>query len=108
MSSPNAFRDRVKQLEGEMHRLQKTLNNDGSESSLSFTTMISCAVPVLVLLGLYSFSPSIVMEDDNGKQVRSTKKLLMWSTVITIVILGGIYGYNAYKGAGASSLIGTS
>lgn len=107
MSTPNAFRERVKQLEGEMQKLQETLNSDGSSSSLSVTMMISCAVPIVVFLGLYSFSPSIVMEEDNGKPVRSTKKVLMWSTLITILIWGGIYGYNSYKG-GASALIGNN
>lgn len=105
MSTPNAFRDRVKQLENEVQQLLNSSNGTGSESSMSTIMMISCAVPVVIFLGFYSFSPSIVMEEEDGKLVRSTKKLVLWTTLITAIIWGSIYGYNSYKG-GASSLIG--
>lgn len=98
MSTNNAFRDRVRQLETEVQQLLNAPNADGSTSSMSMTMIAACAAPIVIFLGLYAFSPSIVMEEEDGKQVRSTKKVLMWSTLITAIIWGAIYGYNTYKG----------
>lgn len=99
----DAFRDRVRQLEQELQQATATLN---SESCMSMTMMISAAVPVVVFLGLYLAAPSVgfLSEDEGGEQKRSMKKVLMWTTLITAVVWGCIYGYNAYKGSNGTFL----
>jgi amino acid transporter len=106
MSTPNAYRDKVKQLESELQQAMSTVNTHNSESCLSMTMIIGCAVPIIVFLGFYVASPSIVTEEneETGKPERSLKKVLLWTTLITLIMWSCIYGYNAYKGGSVGLL----
>jgi len=106
LNTPNTYRDKVRQLESELQQAMGALDTHNSESCLSMTMIISCAVPIIVFLGLYAASPSIVTEEseDGTPPTRSLKKVLLWTTAITLVVWGCIYGYNAYKGTSGGLL----
>ena len=105
MSTPD-FREKVKQLEKELQNATAAL---GSDSCISMNMIVAGIVPIVVFLGLYVTSPSFVTEEpedasSGSKPERSLKKVIMWTTAVTLVAWACIYGYSAYKGSSGTLL----
>ena len=95
----SGFRDKVAQLTAELDAAKKTL---ASENCTPTIVIIGAVVPIVVFLGLYFGSPGFVMVEEEGKEVRSLKKVFMWLVIITLTVWGGLFGYHMYSGGDLS------
>jgi hypothetical protein len=89
------YRDKVRQLEAELKRVNMTA--DG-ETCMSKSILIAIAAPILIFIALYVVSPSFVNSKYDGKEERSIFKVIMYTVLLSMLVWGGIYGYNLYMG----------
>jgi heme/copper-type cytochrome/quinol oxidase subunit 2 len=95
MSEKTSYREKIKQLEGELNKAQTALNTD---SFLSPTVIIAIIIPIVIGLVLYFMSPKWVMTKDEktGKSTESYGKVALYTLIISAVLWGCLYGYTVY------------
>lgn len=96
----STFRDKVQQLEQELAKCNKTIESCGGLSNVAIG---SIAAPIVIFLALYFLSPGFVKVKNGKKDVRSFKKVIIWSFLISTVAWASIYGYSQYSNGGASA-----
>jgi len=97
MSAHKSYRDKVKALQLELEKAEKSLN---AESCFSTTYIIAAIIPIVIGFALYMLSPKWVMSaEKNMKPTISYGKIGIWTAVITIILWGCLYGYTTYMGS---------
>lgn len=99
--SQNQFREKIKQLQQELSKCEKTLDSEGG---ISMMTICAAVIPVLLFIVFYFLQPSFVQEKESGKPVRSLKKIFIWTAALTIVVWIGMYIFtqtSMYQGGAA-------
>lgn len=101
--STSSYRDKVNRLEQEINQISTSLL---SPTSFSTSTIVAVVAPAIIFIALYYVSPKFVTEEDDGKQETSTKKVILWTAILTAVTWVCIYGYNTYNSnAGGTMLL---
>jgi hypothetical protein len=99
MSSKSAeFSRRVAQLQ---ECLDKECGNAGTKSKCVPTMLITGAVvPIVLWALLYFIQPRFVQKhDEDGHSERDTKKVFMYTVILTALVWAAMYGYSVYRGA---------
>ena len=89
------YEEKIDQLQKKITDLSKK-----TEKGKCFSTMTICVavvIPLFVWAILYFAQPSFVQTKDGIKYTRSNKKVLLWTTVLTLLIWTCIYAYTYYK-----------
>lgn len=90
---------RMEQLRRDVEPYQFSVTNSGSEEPFSIKTKhIYIALPLLTVTILFLVKPNIIMEKNkqDGQLSIDFNKLIMWSIVISSVLVFCLYFYN-YK-----------
>jgi uncharacterized membrane protein len=100
----SSFREKVQQLEKELAKNAKSLEeavNPSSGAGMSWMTISAIATPIIAFLGLYLLSPGFVCtgpvkNSKNKKSVRSTKRVFLYSLGISVLVWLSMYTYTSY------------
>jgi heme/copper-type cytochrome/quinol oxidase subunit 2 len=68
--------------------------------------IVGAVVPIVVWLAL--FFSSFAQKKEGDKSVRDTKKVFIWTVIVTLVLWAAMYGYTWYRGANKMSVTCTS
>lgn len=96
----STFRDKVQQLEQELARCNKTIESSGGLSNIAIGSIVA---PIVIFLALYFLSPGFVKVKTGKKDVRSFKKVVVWTILISTIAWGSIYGYSQYSNGSVSA-----
>ncbi len=92
------YRDKVKKLESELKHLQSSAVEAGGGSMSTMMCCACAAIPVIIAAVLYymqfSFVSSINVE--TGETSVSYGKLIMWTLILSGLVIGSVYGYSVY------------
>lgn len=94
------FRAKIQQLEQELAKSAKIVENPpsvGGMNTPSMMTIASIIAPIIYFATLYFWSPKIVSVKSGKKHERSLKKVFLASLTLTILTWVGMYGYTSYK-----------
>lgn len=97
-----SFREKIQQLEKELAKNAKSLEDTvaPASSGMSWLTISAITAPIVVFLSLYLFSPKFVClpaSKNSKKSVRSTKRVFLFSLGVSILIWMSLYGYSQYS-----------
>lgn len=87
----------VRDLDAQVEKARGTIKN--KEKCIPYLMIISCIIPFVVFLVLYMLSPGFVQVEDNGKYVRSLKKVFYWTLIFSVILWIGLYLYSWCKNA---------
>lgn len=91
------YRSKVKQLENELAKVKFTPEN---ETCVSNIWLVGAGAPVVIFLIIYFLNPSFVnSKNEKGQEEQSITKVIIWTTVFSLLVWGGLYGYNLYTKA---------
>lgn len=95
------YREKINQLQDELKKVQTTAEVG---RPYSMTTIAACATPLLIFILLFIATPFFVKEkNEDDEDVRSVKKVFIYTLVFTLVVWGGLYYYqNVYTSSPAS------
>lgn len=85
--------------------------NKASESALKkekcfpTTTVAAIAAPFIAGLGLYFLQPSFVQKQEGGKYVRDSKKILLWTLGLSMIVWIALFLFTYCKGGAKQSTI---
>lgn len=85
---------------GKLNSFKETLDRIDKEittqnSCISTLTIIAIAAPFVVWILLYLVKPSFVKNELDEK---STKKMITWTIIFTVVIWAVLFGYSYFTG----------
>src|SRR5436305_15147437 len=70
---------------------------NGTANCFPMASLWYILVPVIIFLILFFLRPGIVKKQENGKAVRSNKKVFGWTIVLTIIIWLLIFAYYKFR-----------
>ena len=100
-SKTSTYRDKVQQLQGELHKAQDVL---GSEKCLPTMAIAAAAAPLLLFLIIFFLSPSFVQRKEGSKYIRCLKKVFMWTIILTLMVWAGMYLFTYCQGWEGTSI----
>jgi len=92
MSKSATYEKKMTDLQAQIDKVSKKAS--GSSSSNMILIAIGIAVPIVIGGILFFVQPKFVQsQSQGGKYVRSNTKVILWTTVMTLLIWAAIYGY---------------
>jgi uncharacterized membrane-anchored protein len=94
---------KLDELSAQIEKLKKNIS--GVESNVSkkekcfpTTTVVAIAAPFVAGLGLYMIQPSFVQKQEGGKYVRDSKKMLLWTLGLSMVVWIALFLFTYCRG----------
>lgn len=87
MSNKNSYRDKIAALEREINDCTGGSYSTIGWGCLPTSVIIGIVSPFVIWILLYFISPGFVKkQDNNGDVVRDTKKVFIWSIILTLIL----------------------
>lgn len=77
----------------QIQKLEQQFGSDGTKTCFPTHLIVGIVIPLLLFLILYFFKFSFVMKEENGEKVRNTKKIFIYTAVITLAAWALMYLY---------------
>lgn len=100
----SGFEEKIRELRNKSDdRLKDLLRGKNTIKDLncfSYQNIILVSVPLVIFAVLWFWSPGFVRKDcpETGEYKRSFSKVLLWTVIFSLLILGGMYLYYQNEG----------
>lgn len=94
---------KLEELQSQIQSLETNLSK--KEKCFPTTTVVAIAAPFVAGLGLYLLQPSFVQKQEGGKYVRDSKKTLLWTLGLSMVIWIALFLFTYCKGGANPSRV---
>jgi len=104
-SNPDRFQRAIAELQEKLDECNIKVNR--KDNGFSSLVVIGAIMPVLVFMILYLIQPRFVTTEQDGKKIRSKKKIFFWTVGATLLVWAGLYLYaclNSYTRTPFSSV----
>lgn len=98
----STYRQKVAKLEQSIDQASQSVKS--KERCFPTFVVAGAVFPLILAAVLFFWQPPIVQVKENGKMVRSNKKLFYWTLGITLVVWAGMYGYTWWSGRSGGSV----
>ena len=95
-----SFSDKIAKLSAQTDALQKEIMN--KEKCVPTLIIVGVATPIIWFIVLYMLQPGFVQVKEGDKYVRSNRRVVNWTLILTILVWISLYLYtfcNGYKGS---------